>query len=816
MTVTAGLSATELRDFTDVVDGVAAEQWPQARAAGEDPDFAALRVLWATAAEQGWTELATEGALDAVVAAMSRLGRVACPLPLMDVYVAVRLLPRESPVVADIVAGAVRPVAACTRPDALHLRFIEAAPAATHALLILDDGEVLLRPIAQAVPVAGLARPPWSDVTLGDEITAWARPGAAAVEDAKSLLRIGLAARAVGAAERTVEYSIAHAKERVAFGKPIGSFQAVSHRAVNGACDMTACHYLLDEAVRAYLSGRANWQLAAALAVEFAGPAAVSAQFGAQHTLAAMGYFEEHDAPWLFRRVNADVSKLDELPLADGDVADVLIESGEGLPALELGDAAERFREEIREFLAPFRTDAAVVHFEQRFNAGLTAEAVKRGYLSLAWPETAGGKGASVEEQMVIGEEMSYQRLPLLAKSAADMFGTAIIRHGTPEQQARYLPLLASGDFPFFLGYSEPEVGSDLARLRTRAVRDGDEWIVNGRKMWGTGAHRATWVWLATRTDPDATPPHAGITVFLTRTGRPGFELQQHTALSGEVSCSTFFDDFRIPDTDRIGEVNGGWKVIGEALAQERVLMASNAATVLRLLDDVLAEIRKDPQGLAGGRGSAKRRLISELAARLQAARVLVNASVRATARAGNGARLEAPMAKIIASQLTEDFSEAALRILGPSAALGEGVPGVPGRGAFEYTLRLSIMQVVGGGSIDIQRNLVSRALGLPRLPAGRAQRGPIRIAPSRRIVSPFSIGLRTIAATRSAYSAGSPILDGCGICALREARASAGSVIIIGVRKIPGAIVLTRICLSARSRAATIVIAWMPPLLAE
>ena len=119
-------------------------------------------------------------------------------------------------------------------------------------------------------------------------------------------------------------------RTRVAFGKPIGSFRAVSHRAANGASDMTACRHLLREAVQAYLSGRANWQLAAAVAAEFAG----------------------HDAPWLFRRVNADFSKLDGIPLAAGDVADVLIESGEGLPALELGDAAERFRKEIREFLA--------------------------------------------------------------------------------------------------------------------------------------------------------------------------------------------------------------------------------------------------------------------------------------------------------------------------------------------------------------------------------------------------------------------------------------------------------------------------------
>jgi alkylation response protein AidB-like acyl-CoA dehydrogenase len=301
-----------------------------------------------------------------------------------------------------------------------------------------------------------------------------------------------------------------------------------------------------------------------------------------------------------------------------------------------------------------------------------------------------------------------------MGKVATDMLGRAIIRHGTPEQQRRFLPVLESGYFPYYLGYSEPEVGSDLASLRTRAVRDGDEWVVNGRKMWGTGAHRAEWVWLAARTDPGAIPPHAGITVFLTRVDRPGWEAQQHVALSGEISCSTFFDDFRIPDEDRIGDINGGWKVITEALAHERVVMANTASTILRLLDDMLAEIRKD-SAVVGGRGSARRRLISRLAARLQASRALVNASVKATATTGGGARLEAPMAKILATALLEDFTEAALRIFGPAAALGEEVPGVPGGGAFEYNLRLSIMQVVGGGTIDIQRGLVARSLGLPR-----------------------------------------------------------------------------------------------------
>ncbi len=707
------LTHEELDAFAESVDGELRRSWPSPTAAGEDADQR-LGELWSVAAAQGWTGLAADGALDAVIAAAGRLGRVACPLPLVDAFVALDLLAGNDSVAERIAAGEIRPVVAVAAADLPAVRFVDAAAAATHVLLLVEGTRAVLRPIADRTPTPGLSLPAWSDVTLADEVTAEAAPGADVIERAKALLRLGLVARAVGAAERGLEMSLAHAKDRIAFGKPIGAFQAVSHRAADGATDVTASQRLITEAVAALLAERPDAGLAAELAVAFAGPAAVRTQFGAQHTLAAQGYFEESEAPWLFRRVNADVTRVDAFPLAAGEVADVLVETGARLPALALGEDAEAFRAEVREFIDRYGSDVPVRHLDEGDDPAVTAAAGERGYLTMAWPRSAGGAEASVERQTVLGEEFAYARLPLQGKGAIDLLGTAVLRHGTEEQKERLLPLIAQGDFPFYLGYSEPEVGSDLAALRTRAVRDGDEWVVNGRKMWGTGAHRAEWVWLAARTDPDATPPHAGITVFLTRVDRPGFEVQRHRALSGETSCSTFFDDFRIPDSDRVGEVNGGWKVITTALAQERVLMANVAAEILRLLDDMLAEIGKDPQGTVGGRGSAKRALITELAARLQAARGLVNASVRATST-GGGARLEAPMAKILASQLHEDFGEAALRIFGPAAALGESVPDVPGRGAFEWNLRYSIMQVVGGGTIDIQRNLVARSLGMPR-----------------------------------------------------------------------------------------------------
>ncbi|GDY58931.1 hypothetical protein SVIO_095540 [Streptomyces violaceusniger] len=266
----------------------------------------------------------------------------------------------------------------------------------------------------------------------------------------------------------------------------------------------------------------------------------------------------------------------------------------------------------------------------------------------------------------------------------------------------------------FCLGYSEPETGSDLASLRTRAVRDGDSWVINGQKLWTTGAHRSNWVWLAVRTDPDATPRHTGITVFLVPMDTPGITVQRHTALSGEVSCTVFYDDVRVPDSLRVGEAGGGWKVITDALAGERIVMGNIAAALHRQLDDLLAVVRADPGATVGPRGSARRQRLGALAVGVQANRALVATAIRAAA-AGTGARVEAPMAAVMGGELAEEFGEAVLDILGPDAALSAAADGVPGGGVFEYGLRLAVTYVIGGGTNDIQRGLIARGLGLPR-----------------------------------------------------------------------------------------------------
>ena len=704
------MTPEETAVFAASVAGVTARYWARAADAGaEDADRATLPALWAAGADQGWLALGEADALDAALAAVRELGRVACPLPVADAFVAARIFAGEDKIAGQLAAGEIR-VLVTLESDADEARYLDAGPAATHVLTLPNPaGAAILRPITACRPLPGMAAPAWSAVTLGPaeaqtEITM------ASVAQYTSLLRLGLAARALAAAERAHEMAIEHANTRHQFGKLIGSFGAVQQRVAACQIDVSAGRQLLDRAAAAYAGGRADWPLQAEIAVEFIALAARRVQFGAHHTLAAVGYFEEHDAPWLFRRVHADIARLATLPPPAGTVADVLVETEASLPAFDLGPTGERFRAEVRAFLAAQAGPDGGLD-----PVTLIPAMAERGWFGFGWPPAAGGRNASLAEQVVLHEEATYARAPVRTQlSSVMLLGNSILRHGTADQQAAFLPLIRAGRLHFCLGYSEPEVGSDLASLKTRARRstDGVGWVINGQKMWTTGGHQASHVWLATRTDPDASPRHAGITVFLVPMDTPGITIQQHRALSGEISCTVFYDDVRVPDAARVGEVNGGWKVITDALAGERVVMGGIAASMLRQLDDLLSWVRADPVARVGPRGSAARAKLGELAVTLQANRALVAAAIAATA-AGGGARLEAPMAGVLGGELAETFGQTLLDITGPPGALAG--PDAPGGGEFEYGLRLSIMYVVGGGTNDIQRGLIARGLGLPR-----------------------------------------------------------------------------------------------------
>lgn len=702
----------EITAFDAAVSGLLERSWGDATAAPE----ADVSGLWTAAVEQGWFELGPAQAIELALSAARQLGRVACPLPVVDAYVATEVL-ADTAFSGAVTDGSVRPVVVT---GATGPYFVDAGGAATHVLLVpTSGGAAELRPIKGSTPLKGLAVPSWIHAEVGEPVIT-VTINQAQADRALTLTRLGLATRALAAAESAHEMAIEHAKTRVQFGRQIGTFGAVQQRTAQCQIEIRSANLLLSDAVDAIRRESADYVLSVEIAIAHIASVAPEVQLGAHHTLAATGYFEEHSAPWLFRRVHADVTILRTLELAQGTVADVLIESGSRLPASDLGEAGESFRNEYLEFIdgqdARDKAPNPMVSDDTIINA-----IAKRGWLGFAWPEELGGRKASLAEQVVLSEETTYNRVPASkALSAVTLLGSSIIRHGSQAQKDKFLPLIKEGKINFCLGYSEPEAGSDLASLRTKAVRDGDDWVINGQKLWTTNAHKSEWVWLAVRTDPDAKPKQAGITMFLFSLNTPGITIQQHTALTGEVSCSVFYDNVRVPDSARVGEVNGGWKVIVNALAGERISMGNIAATLRRQLDDLLDHVRSQPGGadsIVGGRGSAKRALVNKLAVRVQATRGLVGAAVKASS-SDVGAMFDAPMAGVMGGDLAEDFGEAMLDLLGPVAALSAAsvdAVDIPGSGTFEYGLRQSIMYVVGGGTNDVQRGLISRGLGLPR-----------------------------------------------------------------------------------------------------
>lgn len=692
----------ELTAFDDSVAGVIEKVWGDATAA-ENGDTAEL---WAAGAEQGWFELGAAGALDLAFAATRQLGRASCPLPLLDNYAATELF--DEPRIAG---GAMRLVLVGdpTAP-------IDAGNAATHVLVVpKEGGTARIHTLIEQAALPGLAIPAWTRAVLGESV-AETEIDRNQADRALVLTRLGKAARALGAAEYTHEMAIEHAKSRMQFGKVIGSFGAVQQRTAQCQIEVRSASLLLAEAVSALQHNRTEAILAAEIAVAYIAAIGPKVQLGAHHTLAAIGYFNEHPAPWLFRRVHSDVTLLSTVEPAHGSVGDALVESESHLPAADLGDTGENFRAELLQFIADHgASDKAPT--PMNVDTETIRAMADKGWLGFGWPPEYGGRDASLAEQVVLNEETTYSRVGATkALGSVMLLGSSILRHGSEAQKKKFLPIIRAGEMNFCLGYSEPEAGSDLASLRTRATREGDDWVINGQKLWTTGAHVSDWVWLAARTDPDAHPRHAGITVFLFPLDTPGVTIQQHTALSGEVSCTVFYDNVRIPDSARVGKVNGGWSVIVDALAGERITMGNIAAALHRQLDDLLEFVRSDPQRLVGPRGSAKRATVTDLAVRVQATRALVTAAVQASST-DIGAMFDAAMAGVMGGDLSEDFGEATLAIFGPAAALrgGSGDSDIPGGGAFEYGLRQSIMYVVGGGTNDVQRGLIARGLGLPR-----------------------------------------------------------------------------------------------------
>jgi alkylation response protein AidB-like acyl-CoA dehydrogenase len=335
------------------------------------------------------------------------------------------------------------------------------------------------------------------------------------------------------------------------------------------------------------------------------------------------------------------------------------------------------------------------------------------GWLTLSWPEQYGGRGASMLDQLIFTDEAAVAGAPVPFLTI-NTVGPTIMRYGTDEQKATLLPKIASGELHFSIGYSEPGAGTDLASLRTRAEHDGSEWIINGQKMWTSLIQYADYIWLACRTDPDA-PRHKGLSILIVPTTADGFSWTPVHTMSGPTTSATYYSDVRVPASAIVGEVNGGWSLITNQLNHERVALTS-AAPIL----GALREVREWAQQtkLADGR-----RVIDQEWVQVHLARVHARAQflrlMNWRIASGDGVNpADASATKVFGTEFATEAYRLLTEVLGANGYVRSGSPAAVLHGRVERMARSSLILTFGGGTNEIQRDIIAAA-GL-RLPLGK------------------------------------------------------------------------------------------------
>jgi alkylation response protein AidB-like acyl-CoA dehydrogenase len=336
------------------------------------------------------------------------------------------------------------------------------------------------------------------------------------------------------------------------------------------------------------------------------------------------------------------------------------------------------------------------------------------GWLGVGWPEEYGGRGFTPFEQYLFFDEANTAGVPLPLVTL-NTVGPTLMHYGTDEQKDYFLPRILAGELHFAIGYSEPEAGTDLASLRTRAVRDGDEYVINGQKIWTTGGHDADWVWLACRTDPEA-PKHKGISIILVPTTSPGFKHSPIWVLGGGHTNATFYEDVRVPVANVVLAENAGWKLITNQLNHERVALGP-AGRIDRQLQAVRAWAQQARR--ADGRRVADEEWVQITLGRVHAiveALRLMNWKVASGSGDLNPA--DASAMKVLGTEQQCVCDRMLMEVLGSAGYLPDGSPGAIMHGQLEQAYRSAPVGTFGGGVNEVQREIIQMAgLGMPRAP---------------------------------------------------------------------------------------------------
>ena len=375
----------------------------------------------------------------------------------------------------------------------------------------------------------------------------------------------------------------------------------------------------------------------------------------------------------------------------------------------------QQFQSEVQQFVqAEWRRPSSDLGAEDdagwRANREFRGKLAARGWLTLAWPKLWGGAGASPVQQAIYNEVMGYYGAPGM-DMGADRIGPTLMMFGTEDQKREFLPGITSGEANWCQGFSEPNAGSDLAALQTKATLDGDNFVVNGQKIWTSNAHHADWMLLLVRTDPDA-PKHRGISVLLVDVRSPGIEIKPLLNLSGAHGFNeVFFQDVRVPRSHLVGELNRGWYIAAATLDFERSGIGRIAAA-RGVLDRSMEYLKSLPP--SGGNAVYARQL-AELRIEYEVGRWLAY-RVAYLQEQGKVPNYEASMSKAFGSEMQQRLARCLMSLMGLHGQLGAGSLAARNDGLAASYLLGTIPLTIAGGTSEVQRNIIAtRGLGLPR-----------------------------------------------------------------------------------------------------
>ncbi len=379
----------------------------------------------------------------------------------------------------------------------------------------------------------------------------------------------------------------------------------------------------------------------------------------------------------------------------------------------------QKLRMKIRDYFTGLMTEETHERLSREVGGPVYKEVIRQigkdGWLGVGWPEEWGGQGFTGIEQLIFLDEARRAGAPLPFVTL-NTVGPAIMRHGTEEMKKKFLPLILGGQVHFAIGYSEPGAGTDLASLSTAAVREGDEYVVNGTKMFTSGANDADYVWLAVRTNPEA-KKHKGISILICPTDQPGFKLAPIFTVGDGRTNMTYYEDVRVPVTNRVGEENGGWKLITTQLNYERIGLGVWGCIAQRLVDDTIRFARETttddgrPLMEQGWVQSA----LAEAYARTEAAKVM-NWRMAWELEGGKLEPARASSVKVFGTEELIEIYRLLLDVLGAPGLLKSKSPGAVLHGEIEMQYRACQINTFGGGVNEIQRQIVAwMGLGLPR-----------------------------------------------------------------------------------------------------